>query len=98
MVLESGRPFDRKFKFGKDGKPFYVQGPNDDAKKIMNQLAPLVQEVKADFLTVIDESHATVPQLGGMYAGDRSRKTVAIFFKQLVESLFIQRFESGLFP
>jgi len=29
---------------------------------------------KAEFLTVIDESHVTVPQLGGMYAGDRSRK------------------------
>ena len=28
----------------------------------------------ADFLTVIDESHVTVPQIGGMYAGDRSRK------------------------
>ena len=27
-----------------------------------------------DFLTVIDESHATVPQIGGMYAGDRARK------------------------
>jgi len=27
-----------------------------------------------DFLTVIDESHVTVPQIGGMYAGDRSRK------------------------
>jgi excinuclease ABC subunit B len=27
-----------------------------------------------DFLTVIDESHVTVPQLGGMYAADRSRK------------------------
>ncbi len=27
-----------------------------------------------DFLTVIDESHVTVPQLGGMYAGDKSRK------------------------
>jgi excinuclease ABC subunit B len=26
------------------------------------------------FLTVIDESHATVPQIGGMHAGDRSRK------------------------
>src|SRR5262249_56291571 len=29
-----------------------------------------------DFLVVIDESHATIPQLGGMYEGDRSRKTV----------------------
>jgi excinuclease ABC subunit B len=27
-----------------------------------------------DFLTVIDESHVTVPQIGGMYAGDRARK------------------------
>lgn len=27
-----------------------------------------------DFLIVIDESHVTVPQIGGMYAGDRSRK------------------------
>lgn len=26
------------------------------------------------FLTIIDESHVTVPQIGGMYAGDRSRK------------------------
>ena len=31
-----------------------------------------------DFLTVIDESHATVPQIRGMYAGDRSRKTTLI--------------------
>jgi excinuclease ABC subunit B len=29
---------------------------------------------EADFLTVIDESHVTVPQIGGMYAGDKSRK------------------------
>ncbi|HVW82414.1 MAG TPA: excinuclease ABC subunit UvrB [Candidatus Paceibacterota bacterium] len=32
----------------------------------------------ADFLTVIDESHVTVPQIGGMYAGDRSRKDALI--------------------
>jgi excinuclease ABC subunit B len=31
-----------------------------------------------DFLLVIDESHATIPQIGGMYAGDRSRKTVLV--------------------
>lgn len=31
-----------------------------------------------DFLTVIDESHVTVSQIGGMYAGDRSRKDVLI--------------------
>ncbi len=31
-----------------------------------------------DFLTIIDESHATVPQVGGMFEGDRSRKTVLV--------------------
>jgi excinuclease ABC subunit B len=30
------------------------------------------------FLTFIDESHVTVPQLGAMYAGDRSRKTTLV--------------------
>lgn len=27
-----------------------------------------------DFLLIVDESHITIPQVGGMYAGDRSRK------------------------
>jgi excinuclease ABC subunit B len=31
-----------------------------------------------DFLTVIDESHVTVPQIGGQYEGDRSRKEVLV--------------------
>ncbi len=31
-----------------------------------------------DFMLVIDESHVTVPQLGGMYEGDRSRKQTLI--------------------
>ena len=31
-----------------------------------------------DFLTVIDESHVTIPQIGGMYEGDKSRKTVLV--------------------
>jgi excinuclease ABC subunit B len=33
---------------------------------------------KPDFLTVIDESHVTVPQIRGMYAGDRSRKKTLV--------------------
>jgi len=32
----------------------------------------------SDYLLVVDESHATVPQIGGMYEGDRSRKTVLV--------------------
>ena len=31
-----------------------------------------------DFLTIVDESHVAVPQIGGMYEGDRSRKTVLV--------------------
>ncbi|MFW6210047.1 MAG: excinuclease ABC subunit UvrB [Patescibacteria group bacterium] len=31
-----------------------------------------------DFLTIIDESHVTIPQLNGMYAGDRSRKETLV--------------------
>lgn len=33
-----------------------------------------------DFLTVIDESHVTIPQLRGMYAGDQSRKKTLVEF------------------
>ena len=31
-----------------------------------------------DYLLVLDESHVTVPQIGGMYEGDRSRKSVLV--------------------
>ncbi len=33
-----------------------------------------------DALTIIDESHQTIPQIRGMYHGDRSRKTVLVDF------------------
>lgn len=39
---------------------------------------PHTKDGKPDFLTVIDESHVTIPQLGGMYAGDRSRKLTLV--------------------
>ncbi len=31
-----------------------------------------------DYLIIVDESHITIPQVGGMYAGDRSRKTTLV--------------------
>src|SRR5882757_3673046 len=31
-----------------------------------------------DFLLVVDESHASIPQIGGMYEGDKSRKSVLV--------------------
>ena len=39
---------------------------------------PHTKEGKPDFLTVIDESHVTIPQLNGMFAGDRSRKVTLV--------------------
>lgn len=39
---------------------------------------PHKKDGSPDFLTVIDESHVTIPQIGGMYAGDRSRKNMLI--------------------
>ena len=33
-----------------------------------------------DFLLVVDESHVTIPQIGGMYRGDRSRKETLVDF------------------
>ncbi len=38
----------------------------------------LLSYFKGDFLTIIDESHVTLPQLGGMYAGDASRKQTLV--------------------
>ena len=38
----------------------------------------LIDFFKDDFLFVIDESHVTVPQVRGMYNGDRARKTVLV--------------------
>ena len=39
---------------------------------------PRKKDGSPDFLTIIDESHVTVPQIGGMYAGDKSRKDTLI--------------------
>jgi excinuclease ABC subunit B len=38
----------------------------------------LLNYFPSDFLLVIDESHVSVPQLGGMYRGDRSRKQTLV--------------------
>jgi len=39
---------------------------------------PHTKDGKPDFLTVVDESHVTIPQLNGMFAGDASRKATLI--------------------
>ena len=40
----------------------------------------LLSYFPSDFLTVIDESHVTLPQIAGMYAGDRARKETLVQF------------------
>ncbi len=39
---------------------------------------PRNSDGSADFLTIIDESHVTLSQIGGMYAGDKSRKDTLV--------------------
>ena len=51
-----------------------------DGRKAGEPPFSLLDYFPKDFLTVIDESHVTVPQIGGMYAGDRSRKETLIEF------------------
>ena len=38
----------------------------------------LMDYFKDDYLIIVDESHITIPQIGGMYAGDQSRKTTLV--------------------
>ena len=38
----------------------------------------LIDYFKGDFLMMIDESHVTIPQVGGMYKGDRARKQTLV--------------------
>ena len=51
-----------------------------DGRKAGEPPYSLMDYFPKDFLTVIDESHVTVPQIGGMYAGDRARKETLIEF------------------
>ncbi len=56
----------------------------ENYSRIMEQRAPgsppytLIDYMPDDYLLVIDESHMTVPQLRGMYNGDRQRKTMLV--------------------
>ena len=48
-----------------------LRKPGDPPYTLLDYFPP-------DFLTIIDESHVTIPQIGGMYHGDRSRKLTLI--------------------
>ena len=49
-----------------------------DARREGEPPATLIDYFPKDFILFIDESHITVPQIGGMYNGDRSRKTTLV--------------------
>ena len=43
-----------------------------------NTLLDYFKEINEDYLLIVDESHVSLPQFRGMYAGDRSRKEVLV--------------------
>ena len=49
-----------------------------DGRKAGSAPSTLIDFFPKDFLLVIDESHMTIPQIAGMYAGDRARKETLI--------------------
>ena len=51
----------------------------------------LLDYFKDDFLIIIDESHRTLPQIGGMYNGDRARKTNLIDYGFRLTSAYDNR-------
>jgi len=49
-----------------------------DAPDTLLSYFPHQEDGTPDFLTVIDESHVTIPQIGGMFGGDKSRKKTLV--------------------
>ncbi|MBZ5715497.1 excinuclease ABC subunit UvrB [Nannocystis pusilla] len=47
-------------------------------RKVGEPPPTLIDYFAPDFLTIVDESHQTIPQVGAMYNGDRSRKTTLV--------------------
>ncbi len=63
----------------------YCHGIENYARHLTNRQPgepppTLLDYLPADALIVVDESHQTVPQVRGMYAGDRSRKEVLVAY------------------
>ena len=51
----------------------------------------LIDYFPKDFLCIIDESHVTIPQIGGMYRGDLARKTALVEYGFRIPSAFDNR-------
>jgi excinuclease ABC subunit B len=62
-----------------------------DGRKAGEPPYTLISYMGDDFLTFIDESHITVPQIRGMYNGDRARKTALVDFGFRLPSAYDNR-------
>ncbi|MFR3728793.1 excinuclease ABC subunit UvrB [Lacrimispora sp.] len=91
MMKETGfcsgiENYSRHLTGGKEGEPPFT----------------LIDYFSDDFLIIVDESHITLPQIRGMYAGDRSRKTTLVNYGFRLPSaldnrpLNFQEFESKI--
>jgi len=74
----------------------YCQGIENYSRHLTNRLEnepppTLLDYFPSDSLFIIDESHATIPQLNGMYRGDRSRKEKLIRYGFRLPSAFDNR-------
>ena len=74
----------------------YCQGVENysryfDGRKPGQPPFTLIDYFKDDFLTIIDESHVTIPQIRAMYNGDRARKTELVEYGCRIPSAFDNR-------
>ena len=74
----------------------YCQGVENysryfDGRKPGQPPFTLIDYFKGDFLTIIDESHVTIPQIRAMYNGDRARKTELVEYGFRIPSAFDNR-------
>ncbi len=62
-----------------------------DGRSVGDPPFTLLDYFPKDFITFIDESHMTIPQIGAMYSGDRSRKTNLVDYGFRLKSAFDNR-------
>ena len=62
-----------------------------DGREIGQPPFTLLDYFPSDFIVFIDESHMTIPQIGAMYNGDRSRKTNLVEYGFRLKSAFDNR-------
>lgn len=61
----------------------YFDGRNPDSRRLRCLILWAI-----DFLTIIDESHVTIPQIRAMYRGDLARKTELVDYGFRIPSAF----------